>query len=368
MSRRGSNIYKRADGRYEGRIKIGYDENRKLRYKYVYGRTLAEVKEKMEQSYSLKKTEIKPFIKLTVKEVCSEWLESKRLTVKKSTYANYSRLLNNHIYPLLGGQAYSLLSKKQINAFISELVLCGRKDGKGGLSSKTVKDIFIVLKSVSAYARREYGFENICADVKSPKVRNTELKVLSEHEIRKLNLYIRHNLDRVNLCILICLYTGIRIGEMCGLKWENVNLQEGFIVINKTVQRISMGKGPSEVVVDVPKTESSVRTVFMPEFLTKIMGDFKRSPSIYVLSGLNVPKEPRILQYRFKKVLQECGIRDVPFHSLRHTYASLCIKKGFDVKALSELLGHSTVNLTLDRYVHTSDEIKKSYVSGLILT
>ena len=368
MSRRGSNIYKRADGRYEGRIKIGYDENRKLRYKYVYGRTLAEVKEKMEMSYSLKRTETKPIIKLTVKEVCSEWLESKRLTVKKSTYANYSRLLINHIYPLLGGQAYSLLSKKQLNSFISELVSDGRKDGKGGLSSKTVKDIFIVLKSVSSYARREYGFENICADVKSPKVRNTELKVLSENEIRKLNLYIRHNLDRVNLCILICLYTGIRIGEMCGLKWENVNLQEGFIVINKTVQRISMGKGTSEIVVDVPKTESSVRAVFMPEFLTMILGDFKRSPSIYVLSGLNVPKEPRILQYRFKKVLKDCGIRDVPFHSLRHTYASLCIKKGFDVKALSELLGHSTVNLTLDRYVHTSDEIKKSYVSGLLLT
>lgn len=114
---------------------------------------------------------------------------------------------------------------------------------------------------------------------------------------------------------------------------------------------------------DVPKTESSVRTVFMPDFLTKILEDFKRSPSIYVLSGLNVPKEPRILQYRFKKVLKDCGIRDVPFHSLRHTYASLCI-----TKALSELLGHSTVNLTLDRYVHTSDEIKKSYVSGLLLT
>ena len=368
MSRRGSNIYKRADGRYEGRIKIGYDENQKLCYKYVYGKTLAEVKEKMEQSYSLKRTETKPIIKLTVKEVCSEWLESKRLTVKQSTYANYSRLLKNHIYPLLGGQAYSLLSKKQLNSFISELVSDGRKDGKGGLSSKTVKDIFIVLKSVSSYARREYGFENVCADVKSPKVRNTELKVLSEHEIRKLNLYIRHNLDRVNLCILICLYTGIRIGEMCGLKWENVNLQEGFIVINKTVQRISMGKGTSEIVVDVPKTESSVRTVFMPDFLTGILEDFKRSPSIYVLSGLNVPKEPRILQYRFKKVLKDCGIRDVPFHSLRHTYASLCIKKGFDVKALSELLGHSTVNLTLDRYVHTSDEIKKSYVSGLLLT
>ena len=368
MSRRGSNIYKRADGRYEGRIKIGYDENQKLCYKYVYGKTLAEVKEKMEQSYSLKRTETKPIIKLTVKEVCSEWLESKRLTVKQSTYANYSRLLKNHIYPLLGGQAYSLLSKKQLNSFISELVSDGRKDGKGGLSSKTVKDIFIVLKSVSSYARREYGFENVCADVKSPKVRNTELKVLSEHEIRKLNLYIRHNLDRVNLCILICLYTGIRIGEMCGLKWENVNLQEGFIVINKTVQRISMGKGTSEIVVDVPKTESSVRTVFMPEFLTKIIGDFKRSPSIYVLSGLNIPKEPRILQYHFKKVLKDCGIRDIPFHSLRHTYASLCIKKGFDVKALSELLGHSTVNLTLDRYVHTSDEIKKSYVSGLLLT
>ena len=367
MSRRGSNIYKRADGRYEGRIKLGYDESGKLRYKYVYGKTLAECKDKMEFSYTLKKPEVKAYIKLTLKEICLEWLEIKRLTVKSSTYAGYSRLLNNHVYPLLGGQVYCLLTKKQINSFIAGLISDGRTDGSGGLSAKTVKDIIIILKSVSSYAHREYGLENICSDIQPPKVRNTEIKVLSEHELNKLRLYIKHNMDLTNLSILICMYTGIRIGEMCGLKWENVNLQEGFFVVNKTVQRVSMVNGESKVVVDVPKTESSVRTVFMPDFLTEIMSDFKRSPSFYVLSGLNVPKEPRILQYRFKKVLRECGIRDVPFHTLRHTYASFCIEKGFDVKALSELLGHSTVNVTLNRYVHTSDEIKKSYVSSLLL-
>lgn len=259
------------------------------------------------------------------------------------------------------------MSKKQINSFIAGLISDGRTDGTGGLSAKTVKDIIIILKSVSSYAHREYGLDNICSDIQPPKVRNNEIKVLSEHELNKLRLYIKHNMDLTNLSILICMYTGIRIGEMCGLKWENVNLQEGFFVVNKTVQRVSMVIGESKVIVDVPKTESSVRTVFMPDFLTEIMSQFKKSPSIYIMSGLNVPKEPRILQYRFKKVLKECGIRDVPFHTLRHTYASFCIEKGFDVKALSELLGHSTVNVTLNRYVHTSDEIKKSYVSSLLL-
>lgn len=367
MSKRGSNIYKRTDGRYEGRIKLGYDENKKMKYKYVYGKTLSEVKDKMELSYTLKKPEAKAFIRLTVREICLEWLEIKRLTVKSSTFANYCRLLKNHIYPLLGEQVYCLLSKKQVTSFVSELLSNGRADGQGGLSAKTAKDVIIVLKSISAYAHREYGLENICEDIQSPKVRSTELKVLSDNEIRRLSLYLKHHLDLTNLSILICLYTGIRIGEMCGLKWENVNLQEGFFVVNKTVQRVSIN-GESKIVVDVPKTEGSVRTVFMPDFLTNIMSDFKRSPSIYVLSGLNVPKEPRVLQYRFKKVLKDCGIKDIPFHALRHTYASVCIKKGFDPKALSELLGHSNVKLTLDRYVHSSDEIKKNYVSSLLLS
>lgn len=367
MSRRGSNIYKRTDGRYEGRIKLGYNENGKLKYKYVYGKTLAEVKNKMELSYTLKKTEAKAYIRLTVREICLEWLEIKKLTVKSSTYANYYRLFKNHIYPLLGDQIYCLLSKKRINSFVAELLSNGRTDGQGGLSAKAAKDVIIVLKAISSFSHREYGLENICEDIQSPKVRNTELKALSDNEIRRLSLYIKRNLDLTNLSILICLYTGIRIGEMCGLKWENVNLQEGFFVVNKTVQRITID-GESKVIVDVPKTESSVRTVFMPDFLTEMMSDFKSSPSIYVLSGLNVPKEPRMLQYRFKKVLKECGIRDFPFHALRHTYASVCIKKGFDPKALSELLGHSNVKLTLDRYVHSSDEIKKNYVSSLLLS
>lgn len=367
MSKRGSNIYKRTDGRYEGRIKLGYDENNKLKYKYVYGKTLAEVKEKMELSYTLRKPESKPYIKLTLKEICQEWLEIKKLTVKSSTYANYSRLLNNHVYALLGSQIYCLLTKNQINSFISWLAESGRKDGKGGLSAKSVKDIIIILKSVSAFAYSQYGLENICVNIQAPKVRSKEIQILSEHEIKKLNLYIRHNLDVVNLCIFICMYTGIRIGEMCGLKWENVNLQEGFFVINKTVQRVSLN-GTSQVIVDTPKSDSSVRTVFMPSFLTEMMKPFKRSPSIYVLSGLNVPKKPRVLQYRFKKVLKDCGIRDVPFHALRHTYASFCIEKGFDPKALSELLGHSNVKLTLDRYVHSSDELKRNYVNTLLLS
>lgn len=365
MSKRGCNIYKRNDGRYEGRIKLDYDDNGKLKYKYVYGKTLAEVKDKMELSYSLKKPKAKAYIRLTVREICLEWLVIKRLTVKSSTYSNYCRLLKNHIYPLLGEKLYCSLSKKQMNSFVAELLSNGRTDGQGGLSVKTSKDVIVLLKSVSAYAHREYGLENICEDIQTPKVRSNEMKTLTEAEIRKLRKYIQYNTDLLNLGILICLYTGIRVGEMCGLKWENINLQERYFIVNKTVQRIPEENGKTKVIIDVPKTESSVRKVFMPEFLTDMIKSYEKSPSMFVLSGLSVPKEPRVLQYRFKKVLTECGIRDVPFHALRHTYASVCIKKGFDPKALSELLGHSNVRLTLDRYVHSSDEIKKNYVSSL---
>lgn len=170
MAKKGSNIYKRKDGRFEGRVPVGYNECGKLKYRYVYGKSLAEVKEKMARVYSEQSTQEQSKIKKTVKEISEQWLAEKKLTVKTASYSSYRRLLSNHIYPSFGGTRCTALTKQMLNKFISELLLSGRKDGSGGLSPKTVRDVIVVLKSVFSYARSEYGFTDPTENIRLPRI------------------------------------------------------------------------------------------------------------------------------------------------------------------------------------------------------
>ena len=157
-----------------------------------------------------------------------------------------------------------------------------------------------------------------------------------------------NELNLPNLCILLSLYTGLRIGEICGLQWQDINLKQSSISVTKTVERISMGDGKTKVVINPPKTKSSIRKVYMPSFLVDILKSYKSSPELFILSGQIQPKEPRFLQYHFKTVIKKLNISGLSFHSLRHTYASMCIENGFDPKTLSELLGHADVKITVN--------------------
>ena len=365
MAKRGSNIYKRKDGRFEGRVHVGYKADGLKKYRSVYGKTLAEVKEKMADLYAVRTEKNISAIRLTVREAADQWLSAARLRVKESSYANYENILNNHILPILGGEYISSLTTGRINDFIHYKLTNGRLKGKGGLSAKTVRDIMTVYRSVERYVYREYGIRE--TNFTMPKTESGNADVLNCEERKKLESYLIKNMDRTNLAVLLCLFTGLRIGELCGLKWKDIDFEKNTLSVKRIVQRVSRN-GKSQVIIGSPKSRTSIRTVPIPIFMMALLRKFRSIDSLFVITNLSKPTEPRTMQNRFKAILKLCGIRNVNFHSLRHTYATVCIEKGFDPKALSELLGHADASITLNRYVHSSMDVKKDYVSRLCLS
>lgn len=365
MAKRGSNIYKRKDGRFEGRVPVGYQENGKIKYKSVYARTLSEVKEKMSEVHSIRQNQSVSAIKLTVREAAEQWLSSAKLRVKESSYANYVNIVNKHILPILSGELMTNLTTGKLNDFINFKLVSGRLNGKGGLSAKSVQDIMTVYRSIENYAAREYGIKG--THFTMPKIEKKQTDILTSDERKRLESYLMHNQNKTNIAILLCLFTGLRVGELCGLKWEDIDFNNVVLYVKRTVQRLSKN-GKSQVIIGMPKSKTSVRTVPIPTFVLDILKNYGSCGDFYIITGKGKPTEPRTMQNRFKSILKLCGIRNVNFHLLRHTYATVCIEKGFDPKTLSELLGHADAAITLNRYCHPSMQIKKDYVSRLSLT
>ncbi len=367
--RNAMNIYKRKDGRYEGRIPLGYDNNGKIKYKYLYSQSLSELKEKMLCAYAETGNSAPNYCAKTLKELCGEWLASAKLRVKKSSYCCYEKLINKHILPYFEDINYGELGTPVINEFAAYKLKCGRVNGFGGLSAKSVHDILVVMRSVARYAEREYGYRNPMRNISMPKSESNEAEVFNKEERGKLQSYLQSNLTDSNLGILLTMYSGLRIGELCALTWGDIDFADGTIRVSKALQRVSerSGNNKTSVVITSPKSKTSVREIPIPTFVMEILKRTRRSDNCYILSGNNRPVEPRTMQNRFKAVLKECGIRSAKFHLIRHTYATVCIESGFDAKTVSELLGHSNVNITLNRYVHSSMETKKKCVDKLNL-
>lgn len=349
MARRGENIYKRKDGRWEGRYKSGYSENGKAKYRSVYGRSYAEVKEKL---VPLKVTPA-PVItcKLTVKELFDEWLSAVKFLVKASTYANYQMKVCKHILPVFGGLRYDALTIKMLNDFIENKL-------KSGLSAKYISDIIIVFKSMSKYVSKIHKFRNILADIALPKAAKSEKTLLTLIQQQKLCKFLLSGLNKTSLCVLLSLYTGLRIGEICGLMWGDIDFNKSIITVRRTVQRICTDTCGTKLIVDTPKSRTSQRSIPIPAFFMKILHDFRSNDDHYILSDSVKVTEPRTLQNRFKAILKKADLPSVCYHSLRHMFATNCLQAGFDVKTLSEILGHASVETTLNRYVHSSMERK----------
>lgn len=350
MSKRGENIYKRKDGRWEGR----YLKDSK-KYGYVYGKTYKEVKEKL--SYARLNTE-KQKDKTKLAVLCDNWLIYKEQYIKESSFVKYKSILERHIKPYFNEIPVNKIDEHTIEAFAKNLTV-------KGYSGQTVKITLSVLESVFLYSKIDVSFKWII-----PKKAQKEIHILSSNDRLKFEKYLLYGQDAYKIGILLSLYTGIRIGELCALKWEDIDLNAGTVKINATLQRIQDFKGISgnktRIVITEPKTPSAKRTIPLPVFLIKkLKAVDPKNGSAFLLTGTERFTEPRALTYVFKKYLKESGVPDINFHALRHTFTTRCIENDFEPKALSEILGHSSVNTTLGIYNHPSLEYKRESINRL---
>ena len=372
MSKKGENIRKRKDGRWEGRYKRGRKENGELIYGSVYGKTYREVKEKMRVAMTVPK-DVKPPIasaEMTFAILLRKWQESNEIRLKGGTKTRYENLINSHIIPELGELKLSEISATTINGFLTTKLMKGRLDGSGPLSPSYVRSIALVITSALNYAVAEGYMQAFKNKINKPTITKSELPILSLENQKVLEQHLKAELTPTSIGILISLYTGLRIGEICALCWNDINLNTRTIYVRHTVSRVKSAGTDSktELILDEPKTASSKRVVPIPSPLFNAILDYRRdATSIYVVSSTDSFVSPRTYDARFHRVLSDCHIEDLNYHGLRHTFATRCIEAGVDVKSLSEILGHANVSITLNTYVHSSLEMKKSQLEKLTL-
>ena len=339
--------YMRKDGRWECRLSLGKGNNGKRLFKSFYGKTKEEAVLKLKMAAQI--AEDYAETEMTVNDLVQEWLIAAKNRIKESTAANYFMKAEKHIIPAFGLIQCCELKVKQVYTFIEDKL-------KSGLSPRYVSDILVLMKSIFRYASKEYRIKNVLDGISMPKCEKTEVEMLNTEQKEQLWKHVENHSNRTSLAIVISMKMGLRIGEVCALKWSNIDLTKRTLTVTQTVQRVQCKNGSSKtkLIITAPKSSKSLREIPIPEVLMPIFRSFKGESDTYVMTGKNKPLEPRALQYRFAKILKNEGLPSVHFHSLRHLFSTDCIALGFDMKTLSEILGHSSVEITLSRYVHSS--------------
>lgn len=299
----------------------------------------------------------------TINQITEEWKEEKKKYVKKSTYAAYQLLIQNHIKPYFG-DLYEV-NEEKVQQFVFDKL-------DAGLSEKTIRDIIIVLKMILKFGIKNGYLEYAQIDAKFPsKQEKKDLDVLSKADQKKFMEHLRNNFTFKNLGIFICLSTGMRIGEICGLRWCDVDTAEGVIKVRHTLQRVYIIEGETrhtELLLDTPKTANSVRDIPMSSELLKMLKSLNKvvNENYYVISNDIKPIEPRTYRNYYKKLCKQLDIPELKFHGLRHSFATRCIESKADYKTVSVLLGHSNISTTLNLYVHPNKEQKKKTIDKML--
>lgn len=292
----------------------------------------------------------------TIREIAAAWKEYKRPYVKQSTMAAYVLILENHILPTFGED--NTIPEHSVQTFVLRKI-------ESGLSTKSVKDILIVLKMVMKFGVKKKWMTYYEWDIKyPPNSENKVLDVLSVTNHRKILNHIQSHFTFMGLGIYISLSTGLRIGEVCALKWSDINVTDGILTVNRTIERIYIIEGEkkhTELVINTPKTKNSCREIPMNKELLGMLKPLKKvvDDDYYILTNDERPIEPRTYRNYYKRLMEKLDIPKLKYHGLRHSFATRCIEVGCDYKTVSVLLGHSNISTTLNLYVHPNMEQKK---------
>lgn len=370
MARHGENIRKRADGRWEGRYKAFDESKGREIYRSVYGHTYSEVKGKlMERKYISEKVLPQgnlvpeagstPQIEIPFAQLAMEWLTVVAERRKHSTYIKYEAVYKTHLEAVVGQCSLTAAANIELQGKISDHI------AKVSPSESLQKSIICVANQILAFAGRKHAVSIPALKQSEKKQSRKPPEPLSKDEQASLLSYVFQETDKFSVAVLLCLYTGIRLGELCALKWTDIDAKDMVLRVDRTVQRIAAGNGLTKTVLmeNTPKSPSSKRMIpLSKEVMAPLMELQGDQP--YVFGGA-LPLEPRTMQYRFQKILGKAGISSKNFHILRHTFATNGIENGMDVKILSEILGHSDVKITLNRYVHPSMDTKRTQLGRL---
>lgn len=352
MKNNNKKVYLRKDGRYFMKYKKGMNEQGITEYGYIYGVT----EEQVVRKYQKIQSETTIIDKSLFSSDIYNWLKSVKISCKKSSYSNYEYAAYAYLIPEFGKYKRKQINQNMINEFTEKLL-------DKGLSPKTVKDKLIILQQILRYHKMN-------VDITMPKVPKKKIQILTKEHQMVLEQRLSDCTNEESFGIILCLYTGLRIGELCGLKWKNIDLNHNIIRVEQTLIRVknedkSM-KTKTIVILDNPKSLSSIRNIPIPNFIVPKLKVFQKEDECFFLTGKKTFIDPRCYTNHYRNIMKSINIDIYNFHSLRHTFATRCVENGCDPKSLSEILGHSDVKITLDRYVHPSFENKIKMMNNLI--
>lgn len=366
MARSITNLHKRKDGRWEGRVRIGTTESGRTKYRSVYGKTYAQAKEKLllAQQEGERSQTCDPLFS----EVFAAWLQSNSVRLKGASVYKYRDLAARHLLPALGALPLSRLTPERLNALLEQKLQSGNLKNGCGLSAAYVKTLSCLLHAVLGDA----ADRGLCAPLppralKKPQPQRTEITILTPAQQRTLAAACLAEKNATGLGVFLTLYAGLRIGEVCALRWQDIDFEHRLLSIRHTIARVARDGG-SRFTLDTPKTKTSLRQIPLCTPLHAYLCELRAADAKaehFVLTGTNRFLSPRAAAYRFSALLRRCGLPPLHYHVLRHTFASRCVESGIDVKSLSELLGHANAAVTLNIYVHSSLEQKRAQLERL---
>lgn len=308
------------------------------------------------------------FKKFTLSDAADFWIQSQKNIWKPGTYTVYMQRLTKYILPFFGNMKLNKVTEETMESFVFYLTTL---ENSTPLSENYISQICATVRRILIYMEKKYHYSISIPSNPVTRRRSHRIMLPSSDSLNILEHYLLiHCKEDTCLGILIAFHTGIRIGELSALTWRDIDLKEGLIYVRKNILRVkdenahgSTGCKMTQIINQSPKTSDSLRTVPIPEKLIVLLRQYQREAASYVISGVKNPwAEPRTIQYRFKNILKKCNIEYFNFHMLRHAFATRCVSMGLDLKGLSEILGHSSIQITLNLYVHTTIQQKKQFM------